>query len=260
MTTARYMEAVAEVATLAGANAMSYFMTRLETEIKGDGSPVTIADRSSERMAREWIEKRFPDDGILGEEYGDTRPNARRRWIIDPIDGTKAFIRGVPFWGTLIAVLENETVIAGAASFPALKETLVASSGEGCWWNGSRCSVSSVIDLSSAAVLASDAAFTNHPEKLERWLALGARAEMSRTWGDCVGYLLVATGRAEVMVDPIVSAWDIAALMPAVIEAGGVFTDWEGKTKCGTSAIATNAALAGVVRDILISDSARNRS
>jgi histidinol phosphatase-like enzyme (inositol monophosphatase family) len=251
MKPAEYMEAAADVARIAGENAMRYFRTSISADVKQDQSPVTIADRSSEQIAREWIEQRFPADGILGEEYGAKSPDARRRWIIDPIDGTRSFIRGVPFWGTLVAVLEGDTVIAGASSYPALGETLVAARGEGCWWNASPCRVSSVDDLAQATVLATDAAFRDDPGKLERWLALAAQSGMSRTWGDCVGYLLVATGRAEVMVDPVVSAWDIAALMPAIIEAGGVFTDWEGNSECGKSAIATNALLAERARRIL---------
>ncbi len=246
------MEAALELAEITGANAMRYFRTAIDAEIKQDGSPVTIADRSSEQLAREWIEKRFPSDGILGEEFGTVRPDARRRWIIDPIDGTKSFVRGVGFWGSLIAVVEGENLLAGASSFPALGDTLAAAPAEGCWWNGSRCSVSTVQDLAAATVLATDVAFKGHPEKRRGWLALADAAALSRTWGDCVGYLLVATGRAEVMADPVVSAWDVAALMPAITEAGGVFTDWEGKaTAFGRSAIATNAALADVARGIL---------
>ncbi len=247
-----YMEAALELAEITGANAMRYFRTAIDAETKKDGSPVTVADRSSEQLAREWIEVRFPSDGILGEEFGAVRPDAPRRWIIDPVDGTKSFVRGVGFWGSLIAVVEGEDVLAGAASFPALGDTLVAAPGKGCWWNGSRCSVSTVQDLSSAAVLATDISFNGHPEKRRGWLALADAAALSRTWGDCVGYLLVATGRAEVMADPVVSAWDVAALMPAITEAGGVFTDWEGNaTAFGKSAVATNAALANVARRIL---------
>ena len=251
MTTASYMQAAAEIAALAGANAMQYFRKSLVTDTKADGSPVTVADRSSEQMARDWIAKRFPADGILGEEFGVLRPQSRRRWIIDPIDGTKSFVRGVPFWGTLVAVVEGEVPIAGAASYPALDETLAGARGEGAWWNDQPCSVSTVGDLSDAVVLATDAAFTGYPDKWKRWLELASQSRMSRTWGDCVGYLLVATGRAEVMVDPVVSSWDVAALIPAIAEAGGVFTDWSGDDKCGSSAIASNSKLARTVRDIL---------
>lgn len=247
-----YTEAVAELARIAGSNAMAYFRRQIDAEIKQDGSPVTIADKSSERLVREWVERRFPSDGVLGEEYGTRNPNAKRRWIVDPIDGTKAFIRGVPFWGSLVAVVEGETVIAGAASFPALDETLVAGAGEGCWWNESRCTVSSVAKMAEAMVLTTDVSFKDNHEKQKGWLALADAAAMSRTWGDCVGYLLVATGRAEVMTDPVISAWDVAALMPAITEAGGVFTDWNGNpTAFGNSAVATNAALAVEARRIL---------
>jgi histidinol-phosphatase len=247
-----YTEAALELAQLAGANAMRYFRTDLTPEQKGDGTPVTIADKSSERIVREWVERRFPSDGILGEEYGVHNAGARRRWVVDPIDGTKAFVRGVPFWGSLVAVVEDETVVAGAASFPALGETLAAGIGEGSWWNDSRCSVSTISRIENATVLTTDAAFRNNPDMHTGWLALAAKASISRTWGDCVGYLLVATGRAEVMTDPVVSEWDVAALMPAVTEAGGVFTDWKGSpTAFGKSAIATNSALAVEARRVL---------
>ena len=246
------MQAAAELAQIAGANALSYYRKPLESELKQDGSPVTAADRTSEQLARDWIGQRFPADGILGEEYGAVRPDARRRWIIDPIDGTKAFIRGVPFWGSMIAVVEGEDVLAGAVSFPALGETLFAAPGEGCWWNESRCSVSTVGDMTMATVLTTDTAFKGEPQKARGWEELARIASISRTWGDCVGYLLVATGRAEVMADLIVSPWDVAAVMPAVVEAGGVFTDWNGEASAFRgSAIATNGALANESRQIL---------
>lgn len=247
------LEAVAEVAEIAGANAMSYYGKSIDFNIKRDGSPVTAADRSSERLAREWIEQRFPFDGILGEEFGLVRPDARRRWVIDPIDGTRAFMRGVPFWGSMIAVVEGDHVLAGAVAFPALAETLAAAPGEGCWWNDARCAVSGIHEISSATVLTTDVSFKGESEKGRAWRALAEVAGVSRTWGDCVGYLLVATGRAEVMVDPVVSSWDVAAVMPAIVEAGGVFTDWIGKASAFSgSAIATNAALANETRNILL--------
>jgi fructose-1,6-bisphosphatase/inositol monophosphatase family enzyme len=130
------LEAAAEVARLAGEVAIRHFRTRLAVETKRDGSPVTAADRAAERAAREWIERRFPRDGILGEEFGLVRGDAPRRWMVDPIDGTKTFVRGVPLWGTLVAVAEGETVLAGAAYYPAVGEMLAAAPGSGCWWNG----------------------------------------------------------------------------------------------------------------------------
>ena len=246
------LEAVADVARLAGDIALGHFRPGIAVEWKSDGSPVTIADRSAESAAREWIERRFPDDGILGEEQGETRGGAARRWIVDPIDGTKSFVRGVPLWGTLVAVAEGSRVLAGAAYFPAVGELVAAAPGQGCWWNGASCRVSDVSSLASATVLTTDERFPKSAPRREGWQALAARASISRTWGDCFGYLLVATGRAEAMVDAVANAWDLAAILPLVREAGGVFTDWSGAaTAFGGSAIATNGSLARVVRETL---------
>ena len=252
------MQAVAEVARAAGLIALTSHGRHLNVETKSDGSPVTIADRAAEQHARAWIEKHFPDDGILGEEFGFTRPEARRRWILDPIDGTKSYIRGVPLWGTLVAIAEGDNVLAGAAFFPVIDELVVAARSCGCWWNGRACEVSKVGDLAQATVLATDERFPEHRSRRDAWQHLARRAAISRTWGDCYGYLLVATGRAEVMVDDIVSAWDSAAIQPIIEEAGGILTDWTGKpTAFGGDVIATNALLARTVRDILVDEVAR---
>jgi histidinol-phosphatase len=247
--------AVAEVAEVAAGTAMRWFGQHVAVETKGDGSPVTIADRTAEEVARAWIAERFPRDGVQGEEFPPIRPEAKRQWIIDPIDGTKAFVRGVPLWGTLVAVCEGDEVLAGAACFPAVKELVHAAPGEGCWWNGSRAHVSSVASLSDATVLITDDQFLERPERHARWRALTQASGVVRTWGDCYGYLLLATGRAEVMVDDIVNPWDAAALYPVVREAGGVFTSWKGlHTAFGGDIIATNMALSGAVRDRLQED------
>lgn len=246
------MNAAADVARLAGAFALGHFRRALTVETKGDGSPVTVADRGAESLARAWIAARYPHDGLVGEEHGEERPGAVRRWIIDPIDGTKSFVRGVPLWGTLVAVAEGQRVLAGAAFFPAVDELVVAGDGAGCWWNGARCRVSSVSALASATVLATDEQMGGHSRKREGWQLLATRAAVARSWGDCYGYLLVATGRAEVMTDPRMRVWDSAAVAPIVTEAGGVFTDWRGvPTAFGRDAIATNAALAVTARATL---------
>ncbi len=252
---ATLMEAAADIARIAGAVALAHFRTALTVETKGDGSPVTIADRAAERTVRDWIAARFPNDGVLGEEMGVDKPEARRRWIIDPIDGTKSFVRGVPLWGTLVAVCEGETVLAGAACFPAIDEIVAAAPGEGCWHNGVRARVSAVDRIEQATLLNTSDRFVSHPERYDRWFPLTQRAGISRTWGDCYGYLLVATGRADVMVDDRMSPWDAAALQPIIVEAGGVFTDWRGvATAFGGDAIATNAALSAEVRGVLCRD------
>jgi histidinol-phosphatase len=246
------MQAAEEVARRSGDVALGFFRQGVRVDTKGDGTPVTVADQTAERTAREWLEARFPEDGILGEEFGETRPGAKRRWILDPIDGTKTFIRGVPLWGTLVAVTEGDTILAGAAYFPPVGDMLVAAPGQGCWCNGKRTWVSAEAELSRSLVLVTDERFQTHPQRGQGWRALSAQASVARTWGDCYGYLLVATGRAEVMADELMSPWDAAAIQPIIEEAGGVFTDWTGKrTAFGGSAIATNAVLADRVREVL---------
>lgn len=247
------LHAVTELSQAASATAMKWFNRNVAVDIKLDGSPVTIADRSAEEFARAWISERFPADGVIGEEFPPLRPDAARQWIIDPIDGTKAFVRGVPLWGTLVAVCEGEHVLAGAACYPAVNEVVSAAPGEGCWWNGSRAAVSTVSDLARATVLVTDDRFPEHAERGARWHKLAAASGVARTWGDCYGYLLVATGRAEVMVDDIVNPWDAAALKPIIEEAGGVFTDWKGAhTAFGGDLIATNAVISNAVRAQLV--------
>ena len=238
------LEAVTDVARLTGQVALKHFRTGLAVETKRDGSPVTIADRAAEEAARSWISARFPNDSILGEEFGSSGDSSARRWIIDPIDGTKTFVRGVPLWGTLIGVAQGETVIAGAIYCPAVDELVAAEVDEGCWWNGTRARVSTCTDVAQATLLVTDERFRPHPERGERWRALTARAAVVRTWGDCYGYVLVSTGRADVMLDPAMSLWDCAALLPVIEEAGGSFTDWKGqRTIAGGNAIATNKLL-----------------
>jgi histidinol phosphatase-like enzyme (inositol monophosphatase family) len=249
-----YLQAVSELARLAGDVAMRHFRRGVRVEIKGDGSPVTIADREAEQAARAWIEQRFPADGILGEEFGLVRADAPRRWVLDPIDGTKSFVRGVPLWGSMVAVCEGETVLAGAVCLPGgdARELVAAAPGQGCWHDGVRARVSSIGSLDAATVLTTDERFLEHPAREAAWRRVSHAASVSRTWGDCYGYLLVATGRAEVMVDPRLSPWDAAPLVPIIEEAGGVFTSWDGRrTAFGGDAVATNAALGDEVRAML---------
>ena len=244
-----------EVAWRAGRATLAHYQTGITAETKADDTPVTSADRDAERIMRELITARFPHDGLLGEEHGEDRPGADRRWIMDPIDGTRTYVRGVPLYGVLLALEEEGEAVLGIMHFPALAETVYAARGIGCWWNGRRALVSDTTTLGEAFVVATDA------ENIERaghgagWDALRARVSDWRTWGDCYGYALVATGRADVMLDPVMSIWDAAALAPIIDEAGGVFTDWDGAPgHRGGSAIATNAALARDVRRVLAGD------
>ena len=246
------LEAVTDVARIAGAVALRYFKSSLAVDTKGDGSPVTIADRSAEEAAREWIAARFPGDAVLGEEFGFSGDTRKRRWFIDPIDGTKTFVRGVPLWGTMIAVAQDDLVIAGAIYCPAVDEMVAAAVGCGCWYNGARCAVSQVSTLEEATILVTDARFPYNPHRAERWKALGAQVAVARTWGDCYGYVQVATGRAELMVDDRLSPWDAASLIPIIREAGGVYTDWRGGHEVdGGDGVASNAVLSRPLRDAL---------
>jgi histidinol phosphatase-like enzyme (inositol monophosphatase family) len=241
-----------ELAQLGGRIALARWRTGIGADWKADGSPVTEADRAAEAAMREWIGERFPADAILGEEHGELPGTSGRRWVLDPIDGTKAFIAGVPLWGSLVAVMTGDTVLAGAAAFPAVSESLAAAPGEGCWHNGVRARVSEVDRLDRAVVCTSDLTGFTDQSKRAGWERLARGARVVRTWGDCYGYLLVATGRVEVMVDPVMNAWDSACLQPIIEEAGGVFTDWGGNhTAVGGSSVATNARLDGPVRTLL---------
>jgi histidinol-phosphatase len=246
------LEFAVEVAWRAGRVTLAHYQTRITAETKPDASPVTVADREAERLARELISARFPHDGILGEEFGEINAGSARRWILDPIDGTRAFIHGVPFYGVLIAVEDDNEAVLGVIHFPALGETVYAATGEGCWWNGRRALVSDTTHMDQALVLTTSYEGIEECGFASGWTRVRAHAGLARTWGDCYGHALVATGRAEAMFDPRMSIWDAAALKPVIEEAGGVFTDWHGNaTHAGGHAISTNAALARDVRALL---------
>jgi histidinol phosphatase-like enzyme (inositol monophosphatase family) len=246
------LEFAVEVAWRAGRITLAHFQTGIVAETKPDASPVTIADRAAERLARELIEARFPQDGIVGEELGEVRPQAKRRWILDPIDGTRSFIHGVPFYGVLLALEDNGEAVVGVTHFPALDETVYAALGEGAWWNGRRAQVSDTAALDQALVLTTSYEGIERENYTEGWNRVRSRVGMVRTWGDCYGHALVATGRAEAMFDSVMSLWDAAALRPIIEEAGGVFTDWQGNvTHNGGSVISTNTALAQDLRALL---------
>lgn len=241
-----------EVAWRAGRLTLAHFQTGVVAESKPDDSPVTAADRGAEQLIRSIIAARYPTDGILGEEEGETRTGADRRWIIDPIDGTRSFVRGVPFFGVMLALEEDGEVVLGVLHFPALEETVAAAREVGCWWNGRRALVSDETHLERALICTTDVENIEKQNFGRGWNRLRSRAGIVRTWGDCYGHALVATGRAEAMLDPIMSPWDAAALVPIIEEAGGVLSDWRGESSWRNgSIVATNAALAHDVRELL---------
>ena len=231
-----------EAAWQAGRLTLRHFQTGVVVEEKADDTPVTIADKGAETLLREMIETRFPNDGIVGEEHDDKEGTTGRRWIVDPIDGTKSFVHGVPLYGVMVGVEVDEVPTVGVVNFPALNEMLSAAKGLGAWWNGRRARVSGVSKIEDATVIMTS--FTSMYKKGDAVKRVCDGAKLVRGWGDCYGYALVATGRAEVMLDPKMSVWDCAALAPIMEEAGGTFTDWNGKaTIWNEEAVGTNGAL-----------------
>ncbi|MGD2068325.1 MAG: inositol monophosphatase family protein [Gemmatimonadota bacterium] len=246
------LEAAEAFAREAGAVTLRYFGGRVAADEKSDGTPVTRADRESEELLRSLIADRFPTHGILGEEYGEERPEAPVRWILDPIDGTRSFARGVPLYGVLIGIEVDGEPVVGVTHFPALGETVAAGRGLGCHWNGEPCRVSGTDGLDRALVLTTDIERILSRPQGRGWRKLQQRSEFSRSWGDCYGHALVATGRADAMVDPVLSAWDASPFLTILTEAGGRFTDLSGReTIHGGSGISTNGALHDRVLDLL---------
>jgi myo-inositol-1(or 4)-monophosphatase len=255
--TREYLDFATDAAFRAGRLALSYFQTPVAIERKADASPVTAADRGGEELIRRLIGARFPNHSIVGEEMGSASGDSRHRWILDPIDGTRSFVRGVPLFGVLIALEISGDPVVGVCYLPALNEMVAAGRGEGCRWNGREARVSSVSVLEQALV-----SFTE-PGTLDDahrgfWDRLKKKAGAVRGYPDCYGHVLVATGRAEIMLDPVMTLWDCGALLPIVEEAGGSFTDWSGhRTISGGSAISTNGALLPPLLELLREASSR---
>ena len=252
------LEAAVSFAHEAGEITLRHFGGVLAAESKSDGTPVTRADREAETLLRSRIRAAYPDHSVLGEEFGAEEGRAPVRWILDPIDGTRAFMRGVPLYAVLIGIEVRGLPAVGVAHFPALAETVAAAHGVGCrWWRGADrtpvpASVSRVDSRSKALALTTSVDRVRSSAIGPGWEALANSVEYTRGWGDAYGHILVATGRAEVMVDPVLSSWDAAPLLPIVREAGGRFTDLAGKeTIHGGSGVSTNGRLHGEVLAVL---------
>lgn len=231
-----------DAAWQAGRISLGYFQTSIDVERKSDATPVTRADREAEQRIRGLIERFWPDHGIIGEEYGEQKPESDYTWIIDPIDGTKSFISGVPLYACLIALVHRGEPIVGVAHFPALNETIYARRSGGAYWNGRRIRVSAVSLLKDAALMGSEVVFGGKEQA--GWERLSAATRIQRTWGDAYGYALVATGRADLMLDPRMHIWDNAPFGVILPEAGGTFSDWRGRfTIEAQQTIATNGLL-----------------
>jgi len=248
--TGRRLELAIAVAREAGRITLQYFRRRdLAVERKGDDSPVTVADRQAEEFLRRRVAEAFPDDAILGEEFPDRPGSSGFRWIIDPIDGTKSFIHGVPLYGVLVGIEREGEPVAGVDLIPALDECVYAAVGQGAWYvSGGNppqpAKVSKCPTLAEALFLTSEVLSFDAIGRRGVYQRLEAATRLSRTWGDCYGYLMVATGRADLMVDPVMAVWDAAPLLPILEEAGGTFTDWQGRpTIHSGQGIGTNGCL-----------------
>lgn len=236
------IEFAIELAQIASEVTLQFFRTKAyRVERKSDRSPVTAADKGAEEAVREAIGKKYPKDALLGEEFGSLPGQNDFEWIIDPIDGTKSFISGVPLYSTLVGLTFRGQPLVGVIAIPAMGEMVLGAIGCGAWYGQKglgeawdqpvrmqRCRVSGVEDLSDGLFLTSQVDNFDRRGAQDAYRILEDAAYVSRSWGDGYGYLLVATGRAELMVDPIVNPWDVAAVAPVVMEAGGRFTSWAG--------------------------------
>jgi myo-inositol-1(or 4)-monophosphatase len=240
-----YLEFAAQSAHEAGRLTLGYFGTEAaRPEFKADDTPVTVADREAERLIRRRIEARYPNHAVLGEEFGATgNSDSEYLWILDPIDGTESFVRGVPLYGVLLGLQIDGVCEVGAAYFPALDEMVCAATGEGCFLNGRRAHVSTRSLARGTACFTEVDGFEEHG-RAAAWKRVVSAAGSARGWSDAYGHALVATGRAELMLDPIVNPWDCGPFPPILREAGGYFGDWAGnETIYADEAMSTTGTL-----------------
>jgi myo-inositol-1(or 4)-monophosphatase len=228
----------------AGDHTLTYFRNKVSVEFKGDQSPVTVADREAEMILRQCIQEAYPDHGIIGEEYGTHQPEARVTWVLDPIDGTQSFIHGIPLYTTLIGIIVDQQPVIGIIYAPAMNEMVDAIKGMGARLNDAQIQVSKVETLADATVLTTDIRNVARYGFKNVHDTLVDQCKVHRTWGDAYGHLMVACGRADIMVDPILNLWDAVPLMTILPEAGGVFIDKKGnETEFAGHGISTNRRL-----------------
>jgi histidinol phosphatase-like enzyme (inositol monophosphatase family) len=231
-----------DAATRAGKSTLAHFQTGAQVEIKADASPVTIADRNAERLIREAIAANYPHDSILGEEEG-SQGASDDRWIIDPIDGTKSFVAGVPLYATLLSYEVAGVPILGVCYLPALDELLYAENGSGAFLNGRPIHTRTTPNENGALLCCGGITRLRDRGMLDNLFKLSEKAMALRTWCDAYGHALVASGRADAMIDPVLSRWDISAMDIIVREAGGRFTDFKGGANPQDEAISSNGPL-----------------
>jgi myo-inositol-1(or 4)-monophosphatase len=251
-----YLDFARQTAFEAGRLTLGYFQAGVQADFKADDTPVTVADRRAEEHIRRAIEARYPDHRIVGEEFGAGGGGGDAPcWYIDPIDGTKSFIRGVPLYGVLLGLEVAGRVEVGVAYFPALDEMVSAASGLGCHLNGRRCRVRDTASLSRSIVSFTDAGSFDRYDRGHEWQRVVAATWYRVGWSDAYGHALVATGRLELMLDPVVNPWDCGPFPVLLREAGGFFGDWRGReTIHAGEAISTTSRLLPEVLRVLTSD------
>lgn len=228
-----------------------YFRTNVSVESKDDNSPVTIADRKAEEIMRELITKHFPDHGIIGEEFGETNKDAEYTWILDPIDGTKSFICGAYSFGTLIGLLKNREPILGVYNHPIFDDFLIGDNSEAIL-NDKKTSIRNCEHLNKAILLTTDHLNIEKYQNIEKFNHLIKKVKLYRNWGDCYGYYLLAAGYADIMIDPIMSPWDLLPLIPIINGADGKITDYQGNDPIkGKSAVASSNQIHSEIISIL---------
>jgi histidinol-phosphatase len=240
----KIMSIAIEAARAGGDVTRRHFGKSIRVEFKDDNSPVTRADREAETAMQEVIASAFPGHGILGEEHGVTNPDSKVQWILDPIDGTQSFIHDIPLYTTLVGVIVDSVPVAGVIYAPVMDELCAAAKGMGATLNGEICRIRPCSSLEEATFLTTDIQhFARHGFDKEL-AALLRRVRVHRTWGDAYGHMMVACGRADLMIDPVFSVWDAAALINIVQEAGGLFTDLKGRaTVDGGNGISAGKAI-----------------
>lgn len=252
ITNKELLEAAIDIARLGGQHTLTYFKKDVEVISKADDSPVTIADRETEQVIRKEILKRYPDHGIIGEEFGRTNEESPVQWVLDPIDGTKSFIHGIPFYTTLIGIMINNEPQVGIIYAPALDELCAGAIGEGVTLNDDPCMVKNTTDLADSTFLMTEIRRFKEEGLEIPFQELLSATRLHRTWGDAYGHMMVATGRAELMLDPVLNIWDAAALLPVLKEAGGIFSDLDGnETIHSGNGFSTNKHLYPQIVDIL---------
>ena len=246
-----YKEFIKHLCYESGKIIKTYFRQPVKIETKGDSSPVTIADKKAEQKLRELIGKEFPQHGILGEEFGHVNPDAKYQWVLDPIDGTKSFISGALSFGTLIGLLKNGKPVLGVFFQPVLNELLIGDN-QICTLNDQKVTFRPCKAITEATLLITDYLDIKRYQDIKAFDKLAEQVNLFRSWGDCYGYYLLASGYADIMIDPVMNPWDVLPLIPIIQGAGGIITDYQGNDAVrGKSAVAAAREIHSRVISIL---------